>query len=101
VETANRFQGLERKVILSLHTLSGKRRLDAFSTEGGRMCVATSRHRVHCIVVGRDGIQDLLNEFSPDDARYLGQIEDPFYEDCRAHATFAGSLAQRNAIIRP
>ena len=39
VETANRFQGLERKVIFTLHPLSGKHRPTEFAAEAGRMCV--------------------------------------------------------------
>jgi len=101
VETANRFQGLEKKVILSLHTLSGKQRLDGFSTEGGRMCVASSRHRVNCIIIGRDGIQGVLDRFSPDEGRFLGQVEDPYFAGWQAHSTFARLLEERNAIIRP
>jgi RNA polymerase sigma factor (sigma-70 family) len=44
VETANRFQGLERKVIVALHPLSGKLRPTDFAAEARRMCVAVSRH---------------------------------------------------------
>jgi hypothetical protein len=88
-------------VILSLHTLSGKKRLDGFSTEAGRMCVAASRHRINCIIVGRDGIQDILDRFSPDDARYLGQVEEPYFDGWRAHSVFARALEERNAITRP
>lgn len=101
VETANRFQGLERKLILSLHPLSGKMRLDGFSTEAGRMCVAASRHRVNCIIVGRDGVGDVLDRFAPDDGMYLGQVDDPYYDGWRAHRALDAGLEERNRIIRP
>jgi hypothetical protein len=100
VETANRFQGLERKVILALHPLSGQRRPTEFSAAAGRMCVAVSRHRVACIMIGRDGIRETLDRLVPDDGRYLGQIGDPFFDGWQAHATLARALEERAAIIR-
>jgi hypothetical protein len=80
VETANRYQGLERKLILSLHPLWGKVRFDGFSTEGGRMCVAATRYRINCIIDGRDGVGDVLDCFAPDDRLFLRQIEDLYYD---------------------
>lgn len=58
VETANRFQGLEKQVIVTAHPLSGLTEADDFHSDAGRLCVAISRHRVACIVVGRAGIRD-------------------------------------------
>jgi hypothetical protein len=101
VETANRFQGLERKVIIALHPLSGRHRPTEFSADAGRMCVALSRHRVTCLMVGRDGIREVLDRLVPDDGRFLGQIGDPYFEGWRAHATLCGALENRNAVIRP
>ena len=101
VETANRFQGLERKVVIALHPLSGKQRPNEFAAEAGRMCVAISRHRVGCIMIGRDGIREVLDRLVPDDGRFLGQIGDPFFEGWRAHSTMCAALEERNAIVRP
>jgi AAA domain len=101
VETANRFQGLERKVIIALHPLSGKHRPTEFASEAGRMCVALSRHRVACIMVGRDGIREVLDRLVPDDARFLGQVGDPLFDGWRAHSSLCDALENRNAIIRP
>jgi hypothetical protein len=98
VETANRFQGLERKVIIALHPLSGKARPTEFAAEAGRMCVAISRHRVACIMVSRDGIREVLDRLVPDDGRFLGQIGDPFFDGWRAHSTLCAALENRNAI---
>jgi hypothetical protein len=100
VETANRFQGLERKVILALHPLSGQRRPTEFSAAAGRMCVAVSRHRVACIMIGRDGVRETLDRLVPDDSRYLGQIDDPFFDGWQAHSSFCAALENRDAVIR-
>jgi hypothetical protein len=101
VETANRFQGLERKVIIALHPLSGRHRPTEFATESGRMCVALSRHRVACIMIGRDGIRDVLDRLVPDDGRFLGQVGDPLFDGWQAHSTLCAALERRNAVIRP
>jgi hypothetical protein len=101
VETANRFQGLERKVIIALHPLSGKVRPTEFAAEAGRMCVAISRHRAACIMVSRDGIREVLDRLVPDDGRFLGQIGDSFFDGWRAHSILCTALESRNAIVRP
>lgn len=56
VETANRWQGLERDVIIGLHPLSGQPEPTAFAMEAGRLCVMCSRHRAACLLVGRPGL---------------------------------------------
>lgn len=61
VDTANRLQGREYDVTIVLHPLSGRRDATAFHLETGRLCVLLSRHRHACIVVGREGIADLLD----------------------------------------
>ena len=101
VETANRFQGLERKVIIALHPLSGRRRVTEFALEAGRMCVAISRHRVACIIIGRDGVRECLDDLPADEGRFLGQSDDPFFDGWRAHSRLWTALESRNAIIRP
>jgi hypothetical protein len=101
VETANRFQGIERKVIIALHPLSGKHRPTEFAAEAGRMCVAVSRHRVACIMVGRDGIREILDRLVPDNGRFLGQIGDPFFDGWHAHSILCAALEERNGVIRP
>ena len=61
VDTANRLQGREYDVVLAWHPLAGRRDATEFHLESGRLCVMISRHRHACIVVGRDGIGDLLD----------------------------------------
>jgi hypothetical protein len=101
VETANRFQGSERKVIIALHPLSGKQRPNEFAAEAGRMCVAVSRHRVACIMVGRDGIREVLDRLVPDDSRFLGQIGDALFDGWQAHSSLCAALENRSAVMRP
>jgi hypothetical protein len=65
------------------------------------MCIAVSRHRVNCIIVGRDGIGEVLDRLVPDDGRFLGQIGDPLFDGWLAQATLCAALENRNAVIRP
>jgi hypothetical protein len=48
-ETAHRYLGLERRVIVALHPLAGAERVTAFNAQAGLACVALSRHRLACI----------------------------------------------------
>ena len=61
VDTANRLQGREFDVTVVWHPLAGRRDATAFHLEAGRLCVLLSRHRHGCIVVGREGVSDLLD----------------------------------------
>jgi hypothetical protein len=100
VETANRFQGLERRVIIALQPLSGAPRVTDFNAEAGRACVALSRHRIACLLVARDGILDVLDRAVPDYDRYLERPDDPLYDGLRAHRTILELLEGRNLIVR-
>jgi hypothetical protein len=85
VETANRFQGLERKVVLAIHPLSGLLRPTEFELNPGRMCVSMSRHSVMCILLTRAGVEETLTGYMPDDDCFLGQPDDPSFMGWRAH----------------
>jgi hypothetical protein len=47
VGTANALQGQERAAVVAIHPMAGKRIVDQFSVETGRLCVMLSRHRSH------------------------------------------------------
>lgn len=62
VDTPERWQGLERKVMVAVHPLSGVTAPSAFDLATGRLCVMASRHQVGLVVVSRDHIGDTLDE---------------------------------------
>jgi hypothetical protein len=99
VETANRFQGLERKIIFALHPISGMVHPTSFDLAPGRLCVSLSRHRVLCILMCRRGVEDALSTYVPEDDRYLGQLDDPTYSGWNAHRKVWNSLANSNRVI--
>jgi hypothetical protein len=100
VETADRFQGLERPVMLVYHPLSGRSDADEFHLDAGRLCVALSRHRVACFVVARAGIEDMLLRYAPSGARILGIKGDREYEGWRAQIQIARAMRERSRVVR-
>ncbi len=62
VDTPERWQGLEKKVMIAVHPLSGITEPSAFELETGRLCVMASRHQAGLILVTRDHVSDTLRE---------------------------------------
>lgn len=98
VETANRYQGIERPFMFVHHPLSGRADATAFHLEAGRLCVMLSRHRIGCWVFGRQGIGEQLMRFAPAGNRALGIDEDPEYRGWQAHLTLMAALARSNRL---
>ena len=73
-DTANRLQGREYDVTIVLHPLSGRPDATAFHLETGRLCVLASRHRHACIVVCREGVTDLLDDYPSTEPVQLGTL---------------------------
>jgi hypothetical protein len=73
VDTAERWQGLERPVMVVVHPLSGVTHPSAFDLETGRLCVMLSRHRVGVVIVGRDHIAGTLDDHTPSADHRLGE----------------------------
>jgi hypothetical protein len=84
VDTANRWQGLERAVMVAWHPLAGQSVAKPFALNPGRFCVALSRHRVACLVGGRAGVESLLDRHVGE-ADLLGVEEEREYAGLRAH----------------
>ncbi|MBB3643737.1 AAA domain-containing protein [Variovorax atrisoli] len=99
VETANRFQGIERPFMFVHHPLSGRADATAFHLDAGRLCVMLSRHRIGCWIFGRQGIHQQLIRFSPAGDRALGIDDDPEYRGWRAHLTLMAALTQTGRIF--
>lgn len=99
VETANRFQGIERPFMFVHHPLSGRADATAFHLDAGRLCVMLSRHRIGCWIFGREGIGEQLMRFTPAGDRALGIDDDPEYRGWRAHLTLMGALARSGRVF--
>lgn len=99
VETANRFQGIERPFMFVHHPLSGRADATAFHLDAGRLCVMLSRHRIGCWVFGRQGITEQLVRFAPAGDRALGIDDDSEYRGWRAHLTLLVALSRSNRMF--
>jgi hypothetical protein len=62
VDTAERWQGLERPIMVAIHPLSSTTSPQAFDLDSGRLCVMLSRHQVAMIIIGRDHIAATLGQ---------------------------------------
>lgn len=100
VETADRFQGLERPVMLVHHPLSGRADADGFHLDAGRLCVMTSRHSVVCFLFARAGIEEILLRHAPSGDRILGSQEDEEFEGWNAHLSVLRALRERGRMVR-
>jgi hypothetical protein len=100
VETADRFQGLERAVMLVHHPLSGRRDGSAFHLDAGRLSVMLSRHRVACFIITRGGIEDILLRFAPSGNRILGVDNDPEFEGWRANLLIQQRLREQERVLQ-
>jgi hypothetical protein len=100
VETADRFQGLERHVMLAHHPLSGRADADEFHLDAGRLCVMMSRHSVTCFIFARAGMEGMLLRHAPSGDRVLGSDEDEEFEGWNAHLSVLRALRERGRVVR-
>ena len=100
VETADRFQGLERPVMLAYHPLSGKADPDQFHLDAGRICVMLSRHSVLGFLIARGGIEQRLDRYTPGGDRALGAEADFEFDGWRAHLNLLYDLRYNDRLIQ-
>jgi hypothetical protein len=72
VDTPERWQGLERKIMVVIHPLSGIVAPSTFDLSTGRLCVMTSRHSVGLILLARDHVGPTLDELLPAATQAVG-----------------------------
>jgi hypothetical protein len=98
VDTPERWQGLERKVMIVIHPLSGVVRPSPFDLETGRLCVMASRHRSGLVVVSRDHVPTTLEGYFPSAEQAVGRPD----VAGRGHLQNLGfwqAVAERHAVI--
>ncbi|HEV8483296.1 MAG TPA: AAA family ATPase [Blastocatellia bacterium] len=65
VDTPERWQGLERPLMIFVHPLSGVVRPSSFDLETGRLCVMASRHTAGAVILARDHVTETLEGCIP------------------------------------
>ncbi len=98
VDTPERWQGLERPVMIVVHPLSGVTDPSAFDIETGRLCVMTSRHQSALVIVTRDHVGKTLANFVPDAKQAPGR-PDVVGRGHDAHVRFWEALAGQGRIL--
>jgi hypothetical protein len=98
VTTPERWQGLERPVMIAVHPLSGVSVPSSFNLETGRLCVMASRHRSACIFVTRDHVGHTLATRLPSGDHALG-AEDTSGKGHAQHTSFWRYHKERGLII--
>ncbi len=86
VKLVTKLLGLEFEVVFVWHPLAGLPEVDGFHLDPGRRCVPLTRHRQACVVVGRAGDPELLEDrVPPPTAAYLGNDPDPVLDGWEVH----------------
>jgi hypothetical protein len=98
VDTPERWQGLERKVMVAIHPLSSVIHPTAFDLETGRLCVMASRHRSGLIVITRDHIARTLETHIPSAEQAVGR-PDITGRGHQQHLGFWEQLARDDRIV--
>lgn len=99
VTTPERWQGLQRPVMIAVHPLSGVMFPSSFDLETGRLCVMASRHESACIFVTRDHVGETLDTHLPIADQALGR-SDIVGRGHSQHTDFWRYHAKRNLIIQ-
>lgn len=75
VDTPERWQGLERPVMILVHPLSGVLRPSGFDLETGRLCVMASRHLAGALILSRDHVSETLANVIPSASQPIGRAD--------------------------
>jgi hypothetical protein len=100
VDTPERWQGLQRPIVIAKHPLTEMLGGASFGFDPGRWCVSLSRHTHACVIVGRASIGARLNGYvhSVDDAPC--EAEDTLWRGYAAHKRIWDGLEALGRNIR-
>lgn len=99
IDTPERWQGLERPVMIAVHPLSGVSDPSAFDLETGRLCVMASRHQAGFIVLTRDHVGETLRNYVPSAEQAPGR-PDTVGRGHDAHLNFWTQLEAANSVVQ-
>jgi hypothetical protein len=98
LDTPERWQGLEKPVMVAVHPLSSTRNPSAFDLATGRLCVMASRHKVAMFVVSRDHVAETLSDSLPDATQAPSQPDGVGIGHAR-HSHFWRSMQQDDRSV--
>lgn len=98
IDTPERWQGLQRPVMVVVHPLSGVVQPSAFDLETGRLCVMASRHQIALVVVTRDHLADTLDSHMPSAGQAVGR-PDVSGRGHHQNTQFWKTLIERDQVV--
>jgi hypothetical protein len=98
VDTPERWQGLERPVMIAVHPLSGVVNPSSFDLETGRLCVMASRHQAALIIITRDHVGETLANLVPSAEQAPGK-PDAVGQGHDSHVRFWEQLGAADRIV--
>lgn len=97
VDTPERWQGLERAVMVAVHPLSGVSDPSPFDLDTGRLCVMASRHQAALVILTRDHVPITLANFVPSAGQAPGR-RDVVGRGHDAHLRFWQALTEHDRV---
>ncbi len=98
VDTPERWQGLQRPVMIAVHPLSGVVDPSAFDLATGRLCVMATRHQAALVILTRDHVGETLANFVPSAEQAPGK-PDVTGRGHDAHMRFWEQLVSADRIV--
>lgn len=87
IDTPERWEGLQKPLMIAVHPLSGVTEPSEFDLATGRLCVMASRQQLACIFVSRDHVGKTIENVIPSATQAPGQA-DSIGKGRRAHLEF-------------
>ena len=98
IDTPERWQGLEKPIMIAVHPLSGVTEPSDFDLATGRLCVMASRHKVAMIFVSRDHVGHTIENVIPAATQPPGE-PDVVGAGRQAHLEFWELLVANDRVI--
>lgn len=98
VDTTERWQGLQRPIMIAIHPVSGVTDPGVFDLETQRLCVMASRHQIGLIIVTRDHLPRTLHELTPSATQHPGR-PDASGDGREKHEQFWGDLERAGRVV--
>jgi hypothetical protein len=98
VDTPERLQGLEFKVVLAVHPLSTAMHPSEFDLATGRLCVMASRHQIALVMFAREHVLTTLDRELPN-ANQAPGLHDETGEGHKIHRNFINQLIDNDRVV--
>jgi hypothetical protein len=98
IDTPERWQGLQKPIMIAVHPLSGVTDPSDFDLSTGRLCVMASRQQAAMIFVSRDHVGYTIENVIPSATQAPGE-PDAVGQGRRAHLEFWELLKNNNRVV--